>query len=263
MPPGGPRKHPDAAAAPASAMAHALYKSWYTSWCLEFDPVRAKADGRISGMGAATAAAFPSGFVDSSLHHIPAAGKIRAIREGVQGRFDGPHANSQDIPPDSIFLGVRNTIGPNRNLARIDHVGEKDGTRWTEKVTPRGRDNVFTYEATLGWFAIIPPWLRCCLRRRTALIAHAASQAGAYLFHWVTSRTFQEFLISRIPPGATVDRMILSDFPDYPGLCPPTEIVHGCEAKASRHEQAVPSGMREALGLTVPCACPAPKTPLR
>ncbi len=50
------------------AMARALFKSWF----VDFDPVRAKAEGRApSGMDADTAALFPSALVDSELGPIP------------------------------------------------------------------------------------------------------------------------------------------------------------------------------------------------
>jgi type I restriction enzyme S subunit len=52
------------------AMARALFKSWF----VDFDPVRAKAEGRVpSGMDAETAKLFPSAFVDSELGPIPRA----------------------------------------------------------------------------------------------------------------------------------------------------------------------------------------------
>lgn len=50
------------------AIAQGLFKSWF----VDFDPVRAKAEGREpEGMDAATAALFPSGFEDSELGPIP------------------------------------------------------------------------------------------------------------------------------------------------------------------------------------------------
>ena len=49
-------------------MARAVFKSWF----VDFDPVRAKAEGRQpTGMDAATAALFPNRFVDSQLGEIP------------------------------------------------------------------------------------------------------------------------------------------------------------------------------------------------
>jgi type I restriction enzyme S subunit len=50
------------------AMARALFQSWF----VEFDPVRAKLDGRQPiGLDKATAALFPATFQDSTLGHIP------------------------------------------------------------------------------------------------------------------------------------------------------------------------------------------------
>jgi type I restriction enzyme S subunit len=50
------------------AMARALFQSWF----VDFDPVRAKLDGRQpAGLDAATAALFPDSFQDSESGHIP------------------------------------------------------------------------------------------------------------------------------------------------------------------------------------------------
>lgn len=50
------------------AMARTLFKSWF----VDFDPARAKAEGRVpSGMDAETAKLFPSEFVESELGEIP------------------------------------------------------------------------------------------------------------------------------------------------------------------------------------------------
>ena len=57
------------------AMARAIFKSWF----VEFDPVRAKAEGRApAGMDPETAALFPESFQDSEIGEVP-----RGWREGV------------------------------------------------------------------------------------------------------------------------------------------------------------------------------------
>ena len=61
------------------AMARTLFKSWF----VDFDPVRAKLDGRKPiGMDDATAALFPDSFEDSKLGPIPKGWKIQTI-EGL------------------------------------------------------------------------------------------------------------------------------------------------------------------------------------
>jgi len=58
------------------AMARALFQSWF----VDFDPVRAKLDGRKPvGLDAATAALFPAHFQDSPLGHIPQGWDVRSL----------------------------------------------------------------------------------------------------------------------------------------------------------------------------------------
>ncbi len=60
------------------AVARALFKSWF----VDFDPVRAKAEGRApSGMDAETAKLFPSEFVDSELGPIPMGWQVCKLGE--------------------------------------------------------------------------------------------------------------------------------------------------------------------------------------
>src|SRR5262249_43553077 len=58
------------------AMARKLFKSWF----VDFDPVRAKAEGRQPpGLDAATAALFPASCEDSPLGPIPAGWRVGPI----------------------------------------------------------------------------------------------------------------------------------------------------------------------------------------
>jgi type I restriction enzyme S subunit len=58
------------------AMARALFQSWF----VDFDPVRAKLDGRLpTGLDPATAALFPNEFQDSELGQIPKGWEIKSL----------------------------------------------------------------------------------------------------------------------------------------------------------------------------------------
>lgn len=62
------------------AMARALFQSWF----VDFDPVRAKIDGRQpAGLDVATAALFPATFQDSEVGHIPTSWTIKPVGEVV------------------------------------------------------------------------------------------------------------------------------------------------------------------------------------
>ncbi len=63
------------------AIAQALFKSWF----VDFDPVRAKAEGRQpEGMDAATAALFPDSFEESELGLVPKGWTVMPIGEAVE-----------------------------------------------------------------------------------------------------------------------------------------------------------------------------------
>jgi type I restriction enzyme S subunit len=59
------------------AMARALFKSWF----VDFDPVRAKAEGHDPGLPKAIADLFPSSLVDSELGEIPEGWEVRRLDE--------------------------------------------------------------------------------------------------------------------------------------------------------------------------------------
>ena len=59
------------------AMAQALFKSWF----VDFDPVRAKAEGRDPGLPKPIANLFPSRFMDSELGEIPDGWEVRGLDE--------------------------------------------------------------------------------------------------------------------------------------------------------------------------------------
>ena len=83
------------------AMARALFQSWF----VDFDPVRAKLDGRPpAALDPATAALFPDSFQDSELGHIPKGWEIRPLSEKIELLSGGTPKTSEpdywdgDIP---------------------------------------------------------------------------------------------------------------------------------------------------------------------
>lgn len=200
------------------AIAQALFKSWFVN----FDPVRAKAEGlEPEGMDAATAALFPDSFEESELGFLPKGWEVRPVGELVEGVYDGPHATPAESESGPIFLGIKNLTGTRLELTDIRHISEDDWAKWTRRVEPTHGDIVFSYEATLGFFAVIPPEVRCCLGRRLALIRpHSESGAGLFWFHQFISTPFQQMLDKHTIQGATVNRIALKAFPSYLVLNP-------------------------------------------
>ncbi|MEW6236417.1 MAG: restriction endonuclease subunit S [Candidatus Omnitrophota bacterium] len=59
------------------AMARAIFKSWF----VDFDPVRAKAEGRVSGLPPHIADLFPDSFEDSELGEIPKGWRVATFED--------------------------------------------------------------------------------------------------------------------------------------------------------------------------------------
>ena len=78
------------------AMAKALFKSWF----VDFDPVRAKAEGRPSGLPAEISDLFPDSFEDSELGEIPSGWAIAEINQIVNLKRD---SIDPSVTPDEIF----------------------------------------------------------------------------------------------------------------------------------------------------------------
>ncbi len=201
--------------------ASALFRSWF----VDFDPVVAKAAGRPPAhLSPALAALFPGSFEDSEIGPIPKGWQVRPIKDLYLAMFDGPHATPPDADDGPVFLGIRNLTGTLMDLSDLRHISEAHYPRWTKRVTPKHLDIVFTYEATIGFCALVPPDLRCCLGRRLALVR---TEPGSehFVFHSMVSAPFQEIIASRVWSGSTVDRIPLTEFPAYPVLWPGDELV--------------------------------------
>ena len=105
------------------AIARALFKSWF----VDFDPVRAKAEGRDPGLDADIAALFPDSFEDSELGEIPKGWSVEpivALAEIVGGGtpstsepayWDGPFA--WVTPKDLAALKTPVLLSTNRTIS--------------------------------------------------------------------------------------------------------------------------------------------------
>ncbi|WP_192888432.1 restriction endonuclease subunit S [Paracidovorax avenae] len=213
------------------AIAQALFKSWF----VDFDPVRAKMAGRApEGMDEATAALFPDALEETELGLVPKGWVHQAISDVVEGVYDGPHATPPEADSGGVFLGIKNLTGTALDLSEIRFIGDAEWAKWTKRVEPRAGDIVFSYEATLGFFALIPPNLRCCLGRRLALIRPKNKDgAGHFWFHQFVAQPFQVLLAKHTIHGATVNRIALKEFPSYTVLVPPLALQRAFDQVAA------------------------------
>lgn len=145
-------------------------------------------------------------------------GKLVPIKELYAGLYDGPHATPKPAKYGPIFLGIKNiTDGGRFNFSDIRHISYEEYPRWTKRVKPTAGDIVFTYEATLNRYAVIPDGFEGCLGRRMALIRPDETRAhNKYLYYYFFSPEWRSTIKTNTLNGSTVDRIPLTRFPDFP-----------------------------------------------
>ena len=176
------------------AMARALFQSWF----VDFDPVRAKLDGRQpTGLDTATAALFPNEFEDSEIGKKPTSwdvvtlGEVLSILEtggrpkgGVSGITSGiPSIGAESITNIGQFDFSKTRFVPiefyeNMKKGRIqdlDVLLYKDG----------GKPGV--YEPHVSMFGYGFPFDACCINEHVYRLRVNERLSQEYLYFWLTS----------------------------------------------------------------------------
>ena len=168
------------------------------------------------------------------------------ISELYDGLYDGPHATPKTSDSGPVFLGIKNvTDDGHLDMSDIRHIAEEDFARWTRRVEPKPGDIVFTYEATLNRYAIIPEGFRGCLGRRMALIRTDAKKVDAgFLFYYFFSPAWREVIKKNMMTGATVDRIPLITFPNFPVSVPPLPVQRRIAGILSAYDELMENSQR-------------------
>ena len=131
--------------------------------------------------------------------------------------YDGPHATPTKIETGPIYLGI-DAITEDGILdpSQYAHLSEEDYVKWTKRVIPQENDIVFSYEATLGRYAMIPKNFYGCLGRRLAIVRIISNEINAkWLYYYFRSPEWTSFIRNHTVKGSTVDRISIEDFPEY------------------------------------------------
>ena len=169
-----------------------------------------------------------------------------AIKDICTGIYDGPHATPPLSDTGAIFLGISNFNNGRLDFSDIRYISEDDLPKWTKRVIPQKNDIVFSYEATLNLYAIIPEGFRGCLGRRMALLRVDETKAYyKFLYYYFYSDTWRATVNENIVLGATVDRIPLIKFPDFPVELPPLETQHRIADILSAYDDLIENNQKQ------------------
>jgi type I restriction enzyme S subunit len=131
--------------------------------------------------------------------------------------FDGPHATPKKTNSGPWFLSISSLDRGRLNLAESAHLSEEDFVKWTRRVTPAPGDVLFSYETRLGDAALMPEGVRACLGRRMGILRPNRNRVlPRFLLLAYLAPEFQATIRSRAIHGATVDRIPLTELPEWP-----------------------------------------------
>ena len=169
-----------------------------------------------------------------------------AIKSVCKGIYDGPHATPPVSDTGAIFMGISNFSNGRLDLSDIRFISENDLPRWTKRVTPQASDIVFSYEATLNLYAVIPDGFRGCLGRRMALIRVDEKKVYyKFLYYYFYSDAWRVVIQENTVLGATVDRIPLVKFPDFLIDLPPLVTQHRIADILSAYDKLIENNQKQ------------------
>ena len=168
------------------------------------------------------------------------------IQGVVHGIYDGPHATPPEAGSGPVFLGIKNVTTEGRlDLSELRHVSEEHYPKWTRRVTPQANDIVFSYEATLHRYAVIPEGFRGCLGRRMALLRPNTDKViPRFLHYYLLSKEWRSVVESNVINGATVDRIPLSRLPDFEIKVPDLSVQRRVASILSAYDDLIENNRR-------------------
>lgn len=131
--------------------------------------------------------------------------------------YDGSHATPKKTETGPVYLGI-DAITEDGMLdsSQFSYLSKEDYIKWTKRVVPQENDIVFSYEATLGKYALIPRGFYGCLGRRLAIIRVISEEIDAkWLYYYFRSPEWNAFIKNQTVKGSTVDRISVEEFPNY------------------------------------------------
>jgi type I restriction enzyme S subunit len=226
------------------AMARAIFKSWF----VDFDPVRAKAEGHDPGLPKHIADLFPDSFEDSELGEIPKGWKVGTIGDVAEHPRRGVHPDAIDNSTPYIALEHM----PARCIA-LSEWGTADGLESNKFEFKRGEilfGKLRPYFHKVG----VAPVDGVCSTDIVVVKPRAEHWFGFVLGH-VSSEAFVEYTNAG-STGTKMPRTCWGEMARYPGVLPPDPLAQAFTAQirpsvarilAAIHESRTLAALRDTL----------------
>ena len=230
-------------------MARALFKSWF----VDFDPVRAKMEGRDTGLPPEIAALFPDRLVDSELGPIPERWEVKPLGEIVEQLRDSVNPLTSPVDVFSHFSIPAYDQGqtPSRELG-----GDIKSTK--SLVPPRTvLLSKLNPEIERVWLVDVAPDERAICSTEFLVLRPRSPFQNSYIYCLVRSAPFRQQLESLVTGTSKSHQRAQADaIMKLQVVCPGSPIVHTFKSRAQgflsyslacRRESRTLAAQRDAL----------------
>ena len=234
------------------AMARALFRSWF----VDFDPVRAKAEGRDSGLPQTLANLFPARLVQSELGKTPEGWPVETLADHFEP-VKGVSYKGSGLGDDGVPLHNLNSIyeGGGYKYEGIKYYSGEHAERHVVLPgdvivanTEQGHERLL-----IGYAAVVPS-----VYGNYGIASHHIYRVrprpgcrleGSYLCFLLNSPQMHG-LVSGFANGTTVNMLPVDALQKPPIVCPPSHVVEAFEALATNVRQRCEELLLESRTLT-------------
>lgn len=216
------------------AMARALFKSWF----VDFDPVRAKAEGHDPGLPNEIVGLFPSRLVDSELGEIPEGWEVETLADHYEAAkgvsYKGSGLGNGGVPLHNLnsiyegggykYEGIKYYSGEyaERHVVRPGDVIVAN--------TEQGHDRLL-----IGYAALVPAFFGdqgIASHHVYRLRPKSGSPLTAAFLCWLLNSPQMHDIVSGFANGTTVNMLPIDGVQKPLILCPPAELVSAFDSVA-------------------------------
>ena len=213
------------------AMARAFFKSWF----VDFDPVRAKMEGRDTGLPPHIAALFPDRLVPSELGEIPEGWEMGAVGDYF-------HLTMGQSPPGSTYNDIGNGLPFFQGRTDFGFRYPKNRKFCTEpKRLAQAEDTLVSVRAPVG--DINRAWETSCIGRGVAALRHR-SLSSSYTYY--SAMELQKVIEQFEHTGTVFGSINKSQFANLQVIEPSTELVNAWNDYISPQDERIRTNSAEA-----------------
>ncbi len=206
------------------AIAQAIFKSWF----VDFDPVRAKQEGRApEGMDDATAALFPDSFEESALGLVPRGWRVRGIDETCElGRGSSPRPIQKFMGGNVPWIKIADASASDGMFVfETKEMILQEGVRNSVEVRPG--DLIMSNSASCGITVFVE--LDGCIHDGWLYFKNYQHISKYFLFFWL--RKIADHLV-HIADGSVQKNLNIALVSSQKIVCPSSDVVRNFDKLA-------------------------------